>query len=67
MRWKQWPIERYREVMDAYLSGLEDCLLAGGDIEKIHSVASFFVSRVDTKIDPKLPAGSPAWVPSGRM
>ena len=45
--------------MDAYLSGLEDCLLAGGDIEKIHSVASFFVSRVDTKIDPKLPGRIP--------
>lgn len=51
-----FSIERYQEVMDAYLSGLEDCLLAGGDIEKIHSVASFFVSRVDTKIDPKLAA-----------
>ncbi len=51
-----FSIERYREVMDAYMSGLEDCLLAGGDIEKIHSVASFFVSRVDTKIDPKLAA-----------
>jgi transaldolase len=49
-----FSIERYREVMEAYQSGLEDCLLAGGDIEKIHSVASFFVSRVDTKIDPKL-------------
>lgn len=54
-----FSIERYREVMEAYLSGLEDCLLAGGDIEKIHSVASFFVSRVDSKIDPRLPAGSP--------
>ena len=49
-----FSIERYKEVMDAYMSGLEDRLLAGGDIEKIHSVASFFVSRVDTKIDPKL-------------
>lgn len=49
-----FSIERYKEVMDAYMSGLEDCLLAGGDIEKIHSVASFFVSRVDSKIDPKL-------------
>jgi transaldolase len=49
-----FSIERYLAVMDAYMTGLEDCLLAGGDIEKIHSVASFFVSRVDTKIDPKL-------------
>jgi transaldolase/glucose-6-phosphate isomerase len=60
-----FSIERYKEVMDAYLGGLEDCLLAGGDIEKIHSVASFFVSRVDSKIDPKLAAlqampGSPS-------
>jgi len=60
-----FSIERYKEVMEAYLSGLEDCLLAGGDIEKIHSVASFFISRVDSKIDPKLAAlkagvGSPA-------
>lgn len=49
-----FSLERYQEVMDAYLSGLEDRLLAGGEIERIHSVASFFVSRVDTKIDPKL-------------
>ncbi len=54
-----FSIERYHEVMDAYLSGLEDRLLAGGAIENIHSVASFFVSRLDSKIDPKLPAGSP--------
>ncbi len=54
-----FSIERYRDVMDAYLGGLEDRLLAGGDIESIHSVASFFVSRVDSKIDPRLPGGSP--------
>ena len=54
-----FSLARYAEVMDAYLSGLEDRLLAGGDIESIHSVASFFVSRVDSKIDPKLPEGSP--------
>ena len=54
-----FSIDRYLEVTDAYMSGLEDRLLAGGDIEAIHSVASFFVSRVDNKIDPKLPAGSP--------
>ncbi len=52
-----FSIERYLDVMDAYLGGLEDCLLAGGDIEHIHSVASFFISRVDSKIDPKLPVG----------
>ena len=49
-----FSIERYREVMDAYLAGLEDRLMNKGDIEDIHSVASFFVSRVDSKIDPKL-------------
>lgn len=53
-----FAIERYREVIDAYMSGLEDRILAGGDIESIHSVASFFVSRLDSKIDPKLPANS---------
>jgi transaldolase / glucose-6-phosphate isomerase len=53
-----FSLARYIEVMDAYLSGLEDRILAGGDIEPIHSVASFFVSRVDTKIDPRLPKGS---------
>lgn len=51
-----FALERYQAVMDAYLSGLEDCLLAGGNIERIHSVASFFISRVDSKIDPKLVA-----------
>lgn len=54
-----FSLERYQQVMDAYLSGLEDRLLAGGEIERIHSVASFFVSRVDSKIDPKLPENSP--------
>lgn len=54
-----FSLERYQEVMDAYLTGLEDRLLAGGEVERIHSVASFFVSRVDTKIDPKLPEDSP--------
>lgn len=54
-----FSLERYRAVMDAYLSGLEDRLLAGEKIDSIHSVASFFVSRLDSKIDPLLPAASP--------
>jgi transaldolase / glucose-6-phosphate isomerase len=54
-----FSLKRYAEVMDAYLSGLEDHLAAGHSIDHIASVASFFVSRVDTKIDPKLPEGSP--------
>jgi transaldolase len=42
---------RYAEVIDAYLSGLEDRLEAGEPIDGIASVASFFVSRIDTKVD----------------
>jgi len=47
-------IERYREVMDAYLTGLEQARDAGLDLDRIHSVASFFVSRVDTEVDKRL-------------
>jgi transaldolase/glucose-6-phosphate isomerase len=54
-----FSLKLYAEVMDAYLSGLEDHLAAGHSVEHIASVASFFVSRVDTKIDPRLPEGSP--------
>ena len=48
--------ERYREVMDAYLSGLEQARDQGVDLSTIRSVASFFVSRVDTEIDKRLEA-----------
>ena len=48
--------ERYREVMDAYLTGLEQAAAAGVDLSGIHSVASFFISRVDTEIDKRLVA-----------
>ncbi len=48
--------ERYRAVMDAYLSGLEDRVAASQPIGGIASVASFFVSRVDTNVDKKLQA-----------
>jgi transaldolase len=47
-------IDRYRKVMDAYLAGLEDAKEAGKDLSTIHSVASFFVSRVDTEVDKRL-------------
>ncbi len=47
-------VERYREAALAYLSGLEKLLEAGGDIGRVASVASFFVSRVDTLLDPEL-------------
>ncbi len=49
-----FAVERYRQVMDAYHAGLEERLAAGLPIDGIHSVASFFVSRVDTAIDPLL-------------
>ena len=47
-------IERYRKVMDAYLTGLEQARSNGVDLSTIRSVASFFVSRVDTEIDKRL-------------
>ena len=51
-----FSVDRYAEVMDAYLRGLEQAAAAGKDLSKIHSVASFFVSRVDTEIDKRLAA-----------
>ena len=48
--------ERYDEVIDAYFTGLEKALANGVDISKVHSVASFFVSRVDTEVDKRLEA-----------
>ncbi|SNX65161.1 transaldolase [Streptomyces sp. TLI_55] len=49
-----FSLERYREVMDAYLAGLEKAAAKGLDLSTIHSVASFFVSRVDAEIDKRL-------------
>ncbi|MEV6174501.1 transaldolase [Streptomyces sp. NPDC051954] len=49
-----FSLERYREVMDAYLAGLEKAAESGLDLSTIHSVASFFVSRVDSEIDKRL-------------
>lgn len=55
-----FSLDRYRAVMEAYLSGLEDRRVAGGSVAGIASVASFFVSRVDTAVDPRLQAiGTP--------
>jgi transaldolase len=51
-----FSLERYRAVMNAYLEGREKAHAAGKDLSKIHSVASFFVSRVDTEIDKRLDA-----------
>ncbi|MBD1385642.1 transaldolase [Mucilaginibacter rigui] len=49
-------LERYEEVTEAYISGLEDHLAAGHNIEHISSVASFFLSRIDVVVDPLLQA-----------
>ena len=51
-----FSLERYDEVIDAYLAGLERAQAAGVDLSTIHSVASFFVSRVDTEVDKRLSA-----------
>jgi transaldolase len=51
-----FSLERYRGVMNAFLAGMERAREAGLDLSRIHSVASFFVSRVDTEIDKRLDA-----------
>jgi len=51
-----FALERYRAVMDAYLSGLEQAAENGHDLSGIHSVASFFISRVDSEVDKRLDA-----------
>ena len=53
-----FSLDRYRDVMDAYLTGLEQAKNAGIDLSSIRSVASFFVSRVDTEVDKRLDAMS---------
>jgi transaldolase/glucose-6-phosphate isomerase len=52
-------VPRYEECANAYIAGLEARLAAGQPIDRIASVASFFVSRVDTKVDQQLPEDSP--------
>jgi transaldolase len=49
-----FSLERHRQVIEAYLTGLERLIAAGGDPSRVHSVASFFVSRVDTETDRRL-------------
>ena len=51
-----FSLQRYDAVIDAYLSGLEQAAANGHDLSQIHSVASFFVSRVDTEVDKRLDA-----------
>ncbi len=54
-----FAVERYEQVIEAYLAGLERRAAAGEQLRGVASVASFFVSRVDAKADDRLPAGSP--------
>lgn len=54
-----FSLDRYAAVMDAYLAGLEERVAQNLPVQNIASVASFFVSRVDTKIDPRVPKDSP--------
>lgn len=49
-----FSLERYAEVIEAYLAGLEKAKENGHDVSTLHSVASFFVSRVDTEVDKRL-------------
>lgn len=51
-----FSVERYREVMDAFMAGLEQAMANGHDLSSIGSVASFFVSRVDSEVDRRLDA-----------
>ena len=51
-----FSLQRYREVIAAYIAGIKLAKQAGIDLSKIHSVASFFVSRVDTELDKRLAA-----------
>ena len=51
-----FALERYQGVIDAYMAGLEQASANGHDLSTIHSVASFFVSRVDSEVDKRLDA-----------
>lgn len=53
-----FSVERYQAVLEAFIAGLEERVAKNLDISQIHSVASFFVSRVDTEIDPRLTSHS---------
>jgi len=54
-----FALSRHAEVIEAYISGLERLAASGGDPSRVNSVASFFVSRVDTETDRRLPEGHP--------
>ncbi len=61
-----FSVDRYREVMEAYLSALEERVAAGQPVDRLRSVASFFVSRVDTLVDKRLDAIAAAPADAGR-
>jgi transaldolase len=54
-----FSIDRYEQVIDAYIRGVDARAQAGEPIDQIASVASFFLSRIDAKVDPRLSEGSP--------
>jgi len=58
-----FSLDAYRSVIEAYMQGLEDRVVAGKDIAHIASVASFFVSRVDTEVDKRIDAMVPSAAP----
>ena len=64
-------LPRYREVLEAYLSGLETLAASGGDLRQVTSVASFFLSRIDVLLDPileeKKQEGGPQAEKAGRL
>ncbi|HEY7233357.1 MAG TPA: transaldolase [Gemmatimonadaceae bacterium] len=61
-----FSLDAYRRVVDAYMAGLEERVKAGKDIKNIASVASFFVSRVDTEVDKRLDALAKTATPDQR-
>ena len=61
-----FSLTRYAEVVEAYPAGLETFITAGGDPSTMHSVASFFVSRVDSEVDPRFEALGDADAPELR-
>src|SRR3989442_6586943 len=61
-----FSLERYKEVVEAYIRGLERLLAGGSDPKSVQSVAGFFVSRVDTEPDPR-PAAPRHTEPPGKL
>lgn len=51
-----FSLDSYRRIAESYIAGLERFLDTGGDLSRVHSVASFFVSRIDTEVDSRLDA-----------